>query len=304
MADGSLHRVAYIAEATYGTTPATPAWTTVRNTGTTLGLQKDIIQPAELRSDRQIADFRHGARQVAGDINIELSYSSYDVLLEALLGGTWAANVLKAGVTRRSFSIERYFADLASGNPYHRFTGCEVNTLSLAINANAVVTGAFGFVGQNLSLNAGIVSGATYPAPTTTSPLDSFSGSLTEGGSALAVVTEVAINIDNGLDPRFVVGSNSTIRPSIGRSNVTGSVTAYFENTTLLNKFIAETESSLAVTLADLAGNSYVINLPRIKYTGGQPDVTDEGPITLSMPFQALRDTTEASNIVITRAPA
>jgi len=302
MADGSLHRLAYVAEVTYGTTPATPAFTTVRNTGTTLGLQKDIIQPAELRADRHIADFRHGAKQVSGDINFELSYGSYDVLLEALMGGTWNANVLKAGVTRRSFTIERYFADLASGSPYHRFTGCEVNTLSMAINANSVVTGSFGIVGKDLSLNAAIVSGATYPAATTSSPLDSFSGSISEGGGAIATVTEMSLSVDNGLDPRFVVGSDSTIRPSIGRSNITGSVTVYFDDTTMLAKFINETESSISVTVTN-AGGTLAFFLPRVKYTGGQPDVSDEGPISLVMPFQALRATSEATNLQITRTP-
>jgi hypothetical protein len=304
MADGSRHRIAYIAEGTYGTTPTTPAFTTIRNTGTSLGLQKEIIQPNELRADRQIADFRHGAKQVAGGVDVELSYGSFDVLLEALLGGTWAANVLKAGTTRRSFTIERFFGDLASGDAYHRFTGCEVDTLSLAINANAIVTGSFGFVGQGLTLASAIVSGATYPSASTTSPMDSFSGSIEEGGGAIATVTELSIEINNGLDPRYVVGSDVTLRPSIGRSNVTGSVTVFFENTTMLAKFINETESSIEVTVADLAGNSYEILLPRIKYNGGQPDVAGEGPITLAMPFQALLNASSSTQIQITRAPA
>jgi hypothetical protein len=303
MADGSRHRIAYIAEGTYGTTPTTPAFTTLRNTGVSVGLQKDIIQPNELRADRQIADYRHGVKQVGGNVDIELSYGTFDVMLEALLGGTWTANVLKAGTTRRSFTLERYFADLAAGDAYHRFTGCEANTLSLAINANAMVTGSIGFIGRGLTMANTTIAGATYPAASTTSPMDSFSGSISEGGSAIAVVTELSIELDNGLDPRFVVGSDITERPSIGRSNVTGTLTAFFENTTLLAKFVNETESSLSVTVADVAGNEYIILLPRIKYNGGQPDVASEGPITLAMPFQALLDSTSSTQIQITRDP-
>ena len=35
------------------------------------------------------------------------------------------------------------------------------------------------------------------------------------------------------------------------------------------------------------------MTLPNIKYTGGQPDVSGEGTITLSMPFKALCDCAE-----------
>lgn len=312
MANGSRHSMRYVAEATYGTTPATPAFKPIRHTGTTLGLSKESLQSEELRDDRQIADFRHGAYQVGGDINIELSYGSFDDLLEAVLLGTWAADGggagidrLKAGVVRRSFTVERYFGDILSADkPYHRFTGVEFNTMSLAINANAMITGSFGVLGQNMSTGTAIIAGATYASPTTTSPLDSFTGTLSEAGTPIAVITEISLSLENSLEARFVVGSKQSIRPSIGRSNVTGQVTAYFENSTLLDKFINETESSIEFELPDGAGNKYTFTLPRIKYTGGQPDVDGEGPITLSMPFQALLDATTGTNIIIDREAA
>ncbi|ALH23625.1 major tail structural protein [Pseudomonas phage PaMx28] len=301
-----------VAESAYGTTPANPVFDIIRHTGTTLGLSKESLQSEELRDDRQISDFRHGAYQVGGDINVELSYGSFDKLLEAVLGGTWEVDTpavgtdrLKAGTTRRSFTIERFFGDILTvDKPYHRFTGVEFNTLSLAINANAMVTGAFGVLGQNMATSTAIVTGATYNPATTTSPLDSFTGTLQEAGVPIAVITEIQLNVENGLEARYVVGSKQSIRPSIGRSNVSGQVTAYFENSTLLDKFINETESSIVFELPDGAGNLYTVTLPRIKYTGGQPDVDGEGPITLSMPFQALLDATTGTNIIIDRNPA
>lgn len=312
MADGSRHSMRLIPEVTYGVTPTTPVFDIIRHTGTTLGLSKEALQSEEIRDDRQIADFRHGARQVGGDINIELSYGSFDKIFEALLGGTWAVDTpsagidqLKAGTTRRSFTVERYFGDIQSGDkPYHRFTGVEFNTLQLQINANAMITGTVGVVGKDMTTATAIIAGATYNPATTTSPLDSFTGTLNEDGTPIAVITEIQLNLDNGLDPRFVVGSKTTLRPSVGRSNVSGQVTAYFENSLLLDKFINETESDIEFTLPDGAGNLYTFKLPRIKYNGGQPDVQGEGPITLSMPFQALLDSSTGTNIIIERNPA
>jgi len=312
MADGSRHSMRFVPEVTYGVTPATPVFDIIRHTGTTLGLSKEALQSEEIRDNRQITDFRHGARQVGGDISIELSYGSFDVILEALLGGTWdtdkptvGTDQLKAGTTRRSFTVERYFGDiLTADKPFHRFTGVEFNTLQLQINANAMITGTIGVVGKDMVTDTAIITGATYNPATTTSPLDSFTGTLNENGTPIAVITEIQLNLDNGLDPRFVVGSKTTLRPSIGRSNVSGQITAYFENSLLLEKFINETESNIKFNLPDGAGNNLLFILPRIKYNGGQPDVQGEGPITLSMPFQALLDSTTNTNIIIERTPA
>jgi hypothetical protein len=303
--------MAYIAESTYGVTPATPVFKPIRHTGTTLSLSKNTTQSEEIRNDRQIADFRHGAFQTGGDINIELSYGSFDDILEAVLCGTWATDTpisgtdqLKAGVVRRSFTIERLFADLLTAQkPYHRFTGCEFNSLQLQITADAMITGTVSVVGKGMATDTVIITGATYSAASTTSPLDSFTGVLNENGSPIAVITEIQLTLENGLDPRFVVGSKESIRPSIARSNVSGQITAYFENSALIDKFINETESDIDFTMPDGAGNAYKIILPRIKYNGGQPDVSGEGPITLAMPFQALLDATTGTNIIVERTP-
>lgn len=304
MADGSRHSLRITPEVTPGTTPANPVWQTVRHTGTTLALSKETLQSEELRDDRQIADFRHGAQQVGGDISIELSFGSFDTILEALLQGTWTGDVLKAGVIRRTFSAERFFADLGTANkPYHRFQGIEFNTLALSIAANAMITGTVGVLGLTSSLDTLPLAGATITPATTTSPLDSFTGTLEEAGTAIAVVTELTLNLDNGMAARFVVGSKTSIKPSVARSNLTGQVTAYFEDSRLLDKFINETTSSLTFTMPDGEGNSYEVTIPRLKYTGGQPDVAGEGPITLSMPFQALLDPTQGTQILIERIP-
>jgi hypothetical protein len=386
MADSSRHALHYIAEVTYGTTPATPNFKGVRHTGTNLAMTKSTTVSEELRADRQITDFRHGTKQTGGDISGELSSLAYDDFLQAVLGGTWtvkaaprsastlstasadnsindSANglplltagdkvtlsgftagsstnnatfsvvsstaakmvlagavplvtqaagtsytvttltqVLKAGTVRRSFSVLRNFSDmLAATKPYHLFTGVEFNKLSLSVAVNAIDKISFGVVGKDFSTAQTAPAGSAYTAAPTASPMDSFTGSLSEGGTPIAVITEISMNLENGIEPRFVIGSDSTILPSIGKSNCTGQITAYFEDATLIDKFINETESSLVFNLADKDTNSYRFTLPRIKYTGGQPDTQGAGPITLAMPFQALLDSVSSTNLTIER---
>tara|TARA_R100000541_G_scaffold3287_1_gene10572 strand:+ start:17 stop:928 length:912 start_codon:yes stop_codon:yes gene_type:complete len=300
IATGSRHNLAYILESTFGTTPSSPGFTPIRHTGTTLGLSKDAVESEELREDRQIAHFRHGNKSVTGDINFEMSYGGLDDLWEATLCGTWATNVLKAGTTRRSYTVERHHQDIGK---FLRSTGCQFNYMSLSVAPNSMVTGSFGIIGSGFTTSGSALGSATYSAETTTAPFDSFSGSILEGGNAIAVITALELNIDNGMEALYVVGSADTLLPSIGKSSITGSVTAYFENTTLIDKFMNETTSSIQFTLTDAVGNDYIVLLPKVKYNSGNPEVSGPGAITVTLDFIALYNASDASQIKVTRVP-
>lgn len=299
IATGSRHDLSYILESTFGTTPSTtPVLTPIRHTGTTVGLSKDAIESEELRQDRQVANFRHGNISVGGDINFELSYGTFDDLIEATLCGSWASDIVLAGTTRRSFTIERYHADITK---YLRSTGCNFNSMSLSIAPNSMVTGSFNVIGKSMSVSSTLLTGATYNADTTSEPFDSFTGSITEGGSSIATITSLDLAVDNGAEALYVVGSDSTLLPSVGKSMVTGTITAYFEDSSLIDKFIAETSSSIVFVLTDLGGSSYTVTLPNVKYNSGNPEVSGPGAITVSLDFIALYDATTTSQIKIER---
>lgn len=303
IANGAQHSLHFVAESSYGSTPATPTWTPCPHTATTLNLSKDGIESEKLRGDRQIEDFRHGNKSVGGDITAELEYGAFDDVLEAVMCGTWTTNVLKSGTTRRSFTIERKFADLDTAE-YHRHTGCEFNSMSMTVTPNAMVTTTFGVIGKDLSVSTTQVASSTYSADVGNTPFDSFTGSITEGGSSIATVTSISINIENGLEPLFSVGSSTTNRPSIGKSRVTGNLTCYFESNTLYSKFLNETSSEIVLTLTDLDGNNIQFDIPNVKYNTGQPDVSGEGSVTVSMDFVALYNSSDATQLAITRTAA
>lgn len=392
MSDGSRHSIAISPETVYGVTNSNPVFAPLRGGKTTLGLTRDSFVSEENRSDRQISDQRGGAKKIGGDIPFELSYTSFDTVLEAVLCGTWGAaaktattisaeaadnsyndsangfllagfqvgdivtvtgftgnvanniaaatvtavtaakltiggtdgdviaddaagesvtittgtksQILKAGVTRRSFTIERYFSDLTSGQyPYHRYLGSEFSKMNLKISANAMITGSFGIVGREPELDTAIISGETYSAATTTSPVDSFTGVLKEGGAVMAVATEITLDLDNKIEPLFVIGSDMTILPSIGRSDAKGSATFHFTDSAMMLKFINNTASSFEISMPDAAGNVLKLKMPLVKYSGSQADVSGEGPTMLVMPWQAILDPDTNTNIMFTRIP-
>jgi len=305
IATGARHDMGYILESTFGTTPSSPAFKAIRHTGTTLGLSKDAIESEELREDRQIAHYRHGNKSVSGDINFELSYGSFDDLIEAVMCGTWTSDgdpeTIVTGTTSRSFTIERHHEDI---NKYIRSTGCSFNSMSLSIAPNSMVTGSFSVLGKDLTTAGTAIANASYPAATTTDPFDSFTGAITEGGSSIAVVTALELNIENGMESQYVVGDATTLQPPLAKSTVTGSITAYFENTALIDKFINETSSAITFTLTDAAGNDYIFNLPNVKYNSGNPEVGGPGAITVTLDFIALFNSGIASQLQITKDDA
>lgn len=308
MANGSLHSVHYAKETTYGEAPTGIAYTGLPITGTTLGLAKDSLQSQTIRGDRQIADFRLGANNVSGDLNFELVYQPSLQLLEWALfslppTGTIARSV-KGGVTETSFTVIRKFEELGvSDKPYTIYSGCIANSLTLNIAANSIVTATIGVIGQSSVLSTGIDDiyprGATLSDPVDNSAMDSFTGAVRVNSVQSAVITEATITLTNNVAPRFILGKKDSIKPSIGRINATGSITAFFEDNQLVESFLNEANVSLEFDLLDPDGKAITIVIPKAVLTAGSPDVTSEGSVTLTIPFQAVLNSAAETNIII-----
>lgn len=301
IAVGSRRQLIYVAESTWGTTPATPVCKVLRNTGGNgIQLNRDTLQSNEMRSDRAVADVKQGNKKPSLTVPFEFSASSYDELLESALFGTWTANVLKQGVTLKSLSIEEGHVDL---NQYQVLTGAVVNNLSLSVKVNSIVTGSFGIIGKDASAYSGTSIDATPdPAPTTT-PFDSYTGSLKEGGATIAVVTGIDLTLNNNIEQLFTLFNDATHQIAPGRAQVSGNVSLYFESTSLINKYINDTPTSLEFTLHDGAGNSYTFLVPRVKFSGYDKAIS-ENQIVITLPFQGLYDSTEGTALKVTRVIA
>jgi hypothetical protein len=292
--------IAFVPEVTFGTTPDTPAMNLLRFTGGFPTVEKNVFVSEEIRSDGQITDMRHGRRRVNADLGFELSYGAFDAWLEAALGGTWATNVLKAGRTARFFTCEERHTDIAQ---YAVNTGVVVNSMSLNIQPDAMVTGSFGVIGRNQTWSESSLGSPTAVA--SHPPFSGFTGTINEGGSAVASLTALELNIARNVDPIFVVGPSDLAKEmTLGQNVITGTATWLLESASLINKFLNETESSIEVTLDGPAGGDLTIELPRLKYTGATRQRGVGSSLVVSMPFQCLRDSSDASNIVMTRIPA
>ncbi len=296
-AQGSRSSLSYITETTFGTTPA-GNFQNLPFTSHSLNMTKDRVEGTDIQADRMSRVDRHGNRQVAGDIVGDLRDGDFDELLESAMLSAWSTNVLKVGTTPKYFSIEDYAADIDQAR---LFTGCSVDTLSVSLAPNAMVTGTFGIVGKSMTMSA---SEKTQDPASGASPFDSYSGDLEIGGSASAIVTAMDFTLTNSFAPTFVVGDDSAPALEVGNAVVEGTLSAYFEDASLINRFVNETETPLKVTVGDNAGtpNTMEFFFPRCKINSA--DVGVEGPTSriVTLSFVALRDSSEATNLRITRS--
>jgi hypothetical protein len=298
-AQGSRSSLSYVSEVTFGTTPAGNFINLPFSTHS-LNLTKDRVAGNDIQADRMPRVDRHGNRQVAGDIVVDLRDGDYDPFLESAMLNTWSTNVLKVGVTPKFFSIEDYAADIDQAR---LFTGMAVSTMGISLAPNQMVTTTFGMIGKDMTVSN---TQKTQTASSGAAPFDSYSGDIAIGNvassSAVAIVTGLDFTLTNSFAPTFVIGDDSAPSLEYGRAEIEGTLTAYFEDTSLINRFLNETESELEVSVNDPTGtNAYTFLFPRIKINSA--DVGVDGPTSriISMSFVALYDATEATNLKITR---
>lgn len=251
---------------------------------------------------------RHVAASV-GTTTIEIEGSTLATSVGALSSTTIevVGNKLLIGSTYRSFSMERKMIDV---DWFQLFSGVRISRMSMTVPPSGLVQVTFGVMGQNQAAWSSTTAASTYASATTTSPVAAVDGELYEGGTRMGVITGFELTVDNGMVAPQVVGRNTTPNVLWGkRAQITGRITVLFEDPTMLNKFVNETESSLDVRVADSStfdSQGFIrIRCPRIKYTGGDLDDGQEATTPITMPFVALKptgSTDDASALVVQRS--
>lgn len=308
MATGAARRLALVAEATYGAgAPANPVFDTILVKSGGPKIDMDTLEDDRIRGDFNRPGIRHGSRKGTFSMPTLLAYGAYDTYLQALLGGTWTADVLKTGMTRRSFCCEEFYEDLANADkPYHRWKGLEFSKMALSIANNQLVSLNFDGLCQDVARDTAIVSGATYGAPNANDAMAFKDATFTVGGSSLGIITSLSLAVDRQLQPRYVANGTTTLRPDSRNVKVNGTLEVWLETGAgaLIDAFLDETERTLGATFLDPAGNSLAFALPALKFTSGMPDVKGDTSVPVSLGFEAYYDATATSQLTITRDPA
>lgn len=211
--------------------------------------------------------------------------------------------MFRDGVTEKSLLMEVNFTDLTA---VKYFTGMEVGQMSLNVQSQQIVTGTFSFVGEG-GVAASVTIASTVTTANSNVPMTAAAnvGSLVEGGSALSTaIQSITLNVNGNLRSQPAVGQKPAIGVGQGGIDITGNLTAYFEDITLYNKMINHTSSSLSFRFTDSASNIIIVTIPKIYFTTGDPSISGlDADVFVAMDFVGTNDTTSDTMIQIDALP-
>jgi len=248
-------------------------------------------------------DGYHLVTNVAGQVVTVESITTTEVLETAEeIAGTMVRN----GTNQYSWTLEKFFSDITQ---YISFTGMMVNNMNLSLETDSILTGAFDFIGKTSAIASSSVGTGAANAATTTGVMNAVSGvsGIREGGALLTgtFISSMDLSVAANLRPQKAIGNLGAVAVGLGQLDVNGSLSVYFENATLYNKYVNNTETSISYVVTDTAGNAYIVTLPRVKY--GEANVVAGGinsDVLAELSYQAILDATTNCTIQIDKFAA
>ena len=281
----TLTNFAAVDAATAGTGSGAAAFTTLPYTSFGINLTKDVYQDDTIRGDRLRQFNIHGNRIVGGDISANFSHGGFDAWLESACYGVWSGNVLNVGITEKSFTVEQGSLDI---NQYSLYTGVKVNTWTLEVPVDGIVTTSFSVQGKQMVISGTSID-ASPTVPTTGEPFFHAGGTFSIDGGTDCNISAISLSVDNGGQPNYCLGSDTARDITTGFASISGSVTVYFDTAAIFTNFLNEATATLNFTLTD-GVDTMQFFLPKIKYSGADRTVDGQGPILVTANFEALAD--------------
>lgn len=96
---GTAKQVGYKRESQWGTLAGNTSGKLLRRVTASFNLVKDAYESGEIRTDRQIADYRHGVRSAEGSLNGELSPATYADFMGSIVGKDFVAGPSATGLS-------------------------------------------------------------------------------------------------------------------------------------------------------------------------------------------------------------
>ena len=307
IASGTNVVVGFELESTYGTAATGNDYEIIPFKSASLSLAKTNHESAVITGNRELQDVIMGAHSVTGEISFDLAHQpAYIGMLQGVLGdSSLSGGAMQIGSERQSYTIVQDFgADLNGGDDAHVYTGCEFNNFSMSVPADGLVECSVGIVGATMTTEtAGNDAdpddgGANYVEAN--NPFHSSDATITSSEAA-AILTDLSLSVENGIETTNAVGEVVPIQGGIGKCRVSGSLTAHFTTPALLEKFISNTSSTLTISFgSSTTGISFT--MAKIIYTTGVVEVGGEGLLSVAMDFVAVAASATQSALVIDTA--
>jgi hypothetical protein len=215
----------------------------------------------------------------------------------AVANVTLASSRLANATTLTSFTVEMQSADIAQ---YLTYTGMTVSKFAVTFASAALTDASFSFLGKSHLRNTVTALPGTTAASLNYDIQNAVTGvnNLWENGVPLTStsVKSISVDIDSALRAQDAIGTLGAVSLGIGTLMVKGSVTIYFADGALYDKFLNDTYTSLSLLTKDVAGNGYVISLPKVMLSNGKVDAgSKNSDLMATFDYTAYADRTNAT---------
>jgi hypothetical protein len=211
-----------------------------------------------------------------------------------------------ADITPQSATLETGFQDTEQ---YFVVDGLRTGGLSMEVASGSIVKGTTKLMGRETRrsgveklanpLNYTVLEAAATEVVSATANVGAL---LVNGVEAATAIQSIKLDIDGALREQRAVGAKFPKGIAAGRLNITGTITAYFADGKLYDKFINHETVSLAFPIIDQDQNTYFFTIPAFKIASDpiSPGGIDQD-VMETMEVKAFRDVATACMLQIDR---
>jgi hypothetical protein len=276
-----------------------------KNTVVGEGLRSGGLVP---RANRRVVT----TKSSEGDFEIDLPTRGLGLLLSLATGsvptgtlasGAYTYEFVPEDMVSDSFTTQVAVPQYGGTLTYKTLPGCKINSFELSVGAGEIAKGKFTLDGVNLTTGSTTSAEPAYTNFATTNLFHFAQGAITDNVSTTyANIKDFTLSVDNTLKTdRFNLGAAGIKSEQIinGFRAITGTVTAEFTDTVLLDKFLADTTAGLKLTftggtIGTGQNETLSITLPACKFDGDVPMVSGPGVIDVSFSFTVYDNGTNA----------
>ena len=284
IAVGARTKVLMDVETSYGVAPTTPGGVLLPINSFSLKPSRAKNTPATLTGRYDPAEPFDGNLEVSGGVVVPVDARAFGHWLKAMFGAPATAgtgepaaapftHVWKSNKDMPSLVMQATYGDI-----YGQFVGCKVSSLAMQAGGDGELTA-------------------------TVKRFNNFQGSLLSGGAEIGVVTDCSLNIDFGLDSSIrKLGDKGRVYDlPQGVMAVTGSLTVFITDKTLLMNAKNSEELSLDLSFAIDEGNKLTFSVPEVQLSYDGPTVDGPTGIKMDQSFSAyFNDNADNASVVVT----
>ena len=231
-----------------------------------------------------------GIVEVAGNVVVPIDPTHF---------ATWIATLFDTNGILITPQGSLTIVDAAVGTALFKYSGCKIASLSMTFNKKGKCRATLGIIGCSMAK----ASTAT-PTACTVAPFLPHQIAFLEGGSALAGCTELTIEVNFGITPDDFIVTGPAYRKNLeeGTVSITGRLTLLLDSDALIVKSLANTATSLGVTI-DNGTKTLTVSLPEVMFEYPTLDLPGPQGRLQQIPYKAFYgDDADASAIQISIA--